>query len=125
MSTLQKLQHAVKHVRAAYIPKAKARRFITGATQLSLREFGSLNAAGRHIGLNRFTGQNRIRWTITDTKLADQLQSLFVAEAFGGRKGYLHCSMDHSQFGPFCIAVLAVSVRKGRAIPYLGAGQQV
>jgi hypothetical protein len=36
---------------------------------------------------------------------------------FKDRSGYLYCSMDHSQFGPFCIAVLAVSVRKGRAIP--------
>jgi len=30
----------------------------------------------------------------------------------------LYCSLDHSQFGPFCIAVLAVSVRKGRALPF-------
>jgi len=117
MSTLQKLQHAVKHVRAAYIPQAKARRFLTGVNQLALREFTSLNAAGRAIGVGRSTGENRIRRTVDDIRLADQLQSLLVAEALGDRTGYLYCSMDHSQFGPFCIAVLAVSVRKGRAIP--------
>lgn len=117
MTTLQKIQRAVKHVREAYIPKAKARRFITGVSQLSLQEFSSLNAAGRSIGLNRWTGENRIRRAITDTTLADQLQQLLIAESFTGRKGYWYCSMDHSQFGPFCIAVLAVSVRKGRAIP--------
>jgi hypothetical protein len=117
MSTLQKLQHAVKHVRAAYIPKSKARRFLTGVNQLALREFTSLNAAGRAIGVSRSTGENRIRRTITDDKLADQLQQLLVTEMFQNRSGYLYCSMDHSQFGPFCIAVLAVSRRKGRAIP--------
>jgi hypothetical protein len=117
MSTLQKLQHAVKHVRAAYIPQSKARRFLTGVNQLALREFTSLNAAGRAIGVSRSTGENRIRRTITDDKLADQLQQLLVTEMFQNRSGYLYCSMDHSQFGPFCIAVLAVSARKGRAIP--------
>jgi hypothetical protein len=117
MSTLQKLQAAVKQLQSTYITKAKARRFVTGVTQLSLNEFTSLNAAGRHIGLSRSTGENRIRRTVDDTSLADQLQSLLVAEAFGETQDYLYCSMDHSQFGPFCIAVLAVSVRKGRAIP--------
>lgn len=33
------------------------------------------------------------------------------------QSGYAYCSLDHSQFGPFCIAVLALSQRKGRAIP--------
>lgn len=117
MSTLQKLTSAVKQLQNTYITKAKYRRFLTGVTTLSLQEFSSLNAAGRSIGVNRFTGENRIRRTITDTKLADQLQCLLVTETFSRASGYLYCSMDHSQFGPFCIAVLAVSVRKGRAIP--------
>jgi hypothetical protein len=101
MSTLQKLQAAVKQLQNTYITKAKSRRLVTGATQLSLQEFTSLNAAGRSIGLNRFTSENRIRRTITDVRLADQLQSLLVAEVLGGCTGYLYCSMYHSQFGPF------------------------
>jgi hypothetical protein len=117
MSTVQNLQAAVKRLGEAYITKAKLRRFLTGTSQLSLQEFASLNAAGRSIGLNRWTGENRIRRAITDDKLADQLQRLLVAEMFLNRSGYLYCSMDHSQFGPFCVAVLAVSARKGRAIP--------
>jgi hypothetical protein len=117
MSTVQNLRAAVKRLGEAHITKAKLRRFLTGVTSLSLQEFGSLNAAGRSIGLNRWTGENRIRRAITDDKLADQLQRLLVTEMFAKRSGYLYCSMDHSQFGPFCIAVLAVSARKGRAIP--------
>jgi hypothetical protein len=54
---------------------------------------------------------------VTDVDLADQLQQLLVREALASRRGYWYCSLDHSQFGPFCIAVLAVSHRKGRAIP--------
>jgi len=117
MSTVQNLQAAVKQLGEAHITKAKLRRFLTGVMSLSLQEFASLNAAGRSIGLNRWTGENRIRRAITDNRLADQLQQLLVTEMFQNRSGYLYCSMDHSQFGPFCIAVLAVSVRKGRAIP--------
>jgi hypothetical protein len=117
MSTVQNLQAAVKRLGEAYIAKAKLRRFLTGVMPLSLQEFASLNAAGRSIGLNRFTGENRIRRAITDDKLADQLQHLLVTEMFQNRSGYLYCSVDHSQFGPFCIAILAVSVRRGRAIP--------
>jgi hypothetical protein len=117
MSTVRKIQAALQRLGEAHITKAKLCRFATGVSQFSLQEFGSLNAAGRRIGLNRFTGENRIRRAITDDKLAGQLQQLLVAEMFQNRSGYLYCSMDHSQFGPFCIAVLAVSRRKGQAIP--------
>lgn len=117
MSTLQKLRTTVQRLQGEYVPKAKARRFRLGVQTLALAEFSSLNAAGRKLGLNRWTGENRIRRLVSDTKLTDRLQQLLVTEALGGRSGYWYCSLDHSQFGPFCIAVLAVSVRKGRAIP--------
>jgi len=117
MTTLQKMAAAVKQLRQTYIPKAKARRFYLGVEQFSLSEFSSLNAAGRRLGLNRWTGENRIRRAVTDTSLADHLQRLLVSEAVASHTGQWYCSLDHSQFGPFCIAILAVSYRKGRAIP--------
>ena len=117
MLTLQKVQSTVQRLGQTYISKAKAHRFYLGVAQFSLKEFNSLNAAGRSLGVNRFTGENRIRRTVTDTSLADQLQRLLISEMFAGQRGYLYCSVDHSQFGPFCIAVLAVSNRAGRAIP--------
>jgi len=117
MTTLQKMAAAVKRLRAAYIPKAKARRFFLGVEQFSLSEFNSLNAAGWRLGLNRWTGENRIRRLVTDEELSVHLQRLLVSEALASRKGTWYCSLDHSQFGPFCIAILAVSHRKGRAIP--------
>lgn len=117
MSTLQKLSVAVQRLRGEYVPKAKARRFYLGIEQFSLREFDSLNAAGRQLGLNRWTGENRIRRLVTDTELADHLQQLLISEALASHTGRLYCSLDHSQFGPFCIAILAVSHRRGRAIP--------
>lgn len=117
MSTLHKLSGVVHRLQQKHITKAKTRRFRLGVMQFSFQEFVSLNTAGRLLGLNRFTGESRIRRLVEDRGLADQLQQLLVTELFGNRSGYLYCSIDHSQFGPFCIAVLAVSVRKGRAIP--------
>lgn len=117
MSTLQKMSAAVKQLQQKHIPKAKARRFFLGVEQFSLQEFSSLNATGRKLGVNRWTGENRIRRTVTDTNLANHLQRLLVTETLNGRTGYWYCSLDHSQFGSFCIAILAISHRRGRAIP--------
>lgn len=117
MTTLQKMATPVKQLRATYIPKAKARRFFLGVEQFSLQEFCSLNAAGRKLGLNRWTGDNRIRRLVTDEDLPVSLQRLLVSEALASHTGRWYCSLDHSQFGSFCIAILAVSHRKGRAIP--------
>jgi hypothetical protein len=117
MTTVQKIASAVKKLRQTYIPKAKARRFLLGIEQFSLSEFNSLNAAGRKLGLNRWTGENRIRRLVTDEELCTHLQRLLVSEALASHTGQWYCSLDHSQFGPFCIAILAVSHRKGRAIP--------
>lgn len=117
MFTLHKLSGIVHHLAKKHVTKGKARRFLLGVERFSLAEFSSLNAAGRSLGVNRWTGENRIRRAVTDNKLADQLQQLLVSEALTNRSSYVYCSLDHSQFGPFCIAVLAISVRKGRAIP--------
>jgi hypothetical protein len=117
MTTLQKMAAAVKRLRTTYVPSAKARRFSLGVEQFSLSEFTSLNTAGRRLGLNRWTGENRIRRAITDEALSVHLQRLLVSEALASHSGQWYCSLDHSQFGPFCIAILAVSHRKGRAIP--------
>lgn len=117
MSTVHRVRAAVKRLGEAHISKAKVRRYAVGVSQLSLREFSSLNAAGRMLGGNRWTGESTLRRTVTDDMLADQLQRLLVTQVLGGRTGYWYCSLDHSQFGSFCIAVLAVSNRAGRAIP--------
>lgn len=117
MTTVQKIASGVKKLQQTYIPNAKARRFLLGVELFSTREFSSLNAAGRSLGLNRFTGENRVRRLVADRELGDQLQRLLVVENLAHRKGFWYCSMDHSQFGAFCIAILAVSVRQGRAIP--------
>jgi hypothetical protein len=117
MSTLHKLRAAVHRLQIKHITKAKARRYRCGVAALSLSAFTSLNAAGRRSSHNRWTGESKMRRLVTDARLSDQLQQLLLTEAFTGRKGYWYCSMDHSQFGPFCIAVLAISNRAGRAIP--------
>jgi hypothetical protein len=116
MSILQKILHTVYNLQRAYITPAKARRFHLGVMGLSLHEFTSLNAIGRQTSENRWTGENRIRRLVADEGLANRLQKLLLEEALPSGN-LVYCSLDHSQFGPFCIAVLAVSCRKGRAIP--------
>jgi len=117
MLTLQKINKTVKSLDEKYIPKAKSRRFLFGVQALSFQEFSSLNRAGRQLSRNRLTGETRIRRIVKDRVLSSQIKSLIIHEVFSGRSGYVYCSLDHSQFGPFCIAVLALSQRKGRAIP--------
>ena len=117
MVTLQKIGRTVQSLCVTYITKAKHRRFMLGVEAFSLREFTSLNTAGRLLGVGRFTGEARVRRMAHDNALGDSLQRLLLHEGFGGRAGQCFCSLDHSQFGCFCIAVLAVSHRKGRAIP--------
>lgn len=117
MTTVQKIQRAVKQLGTTYINKAKLRRFTTGVSQLALQDFVSLNAAGRMLGGNRWTGESTLRRIVTDTKLTRQIRRLLIVESLGTSRGFVYCSLDHSQFGSFCIAVLALSQRKGRAIP--------
>jgi hypothetical protein len=117
MLTLQKIHKTVQSLCLTYIPKAKHRRFLSGIQTLSLQEFSSLNRAGRQLAVNRLTGESRIRRAVNDRQLSSHLRSLIIREVFQNYTGHAYCSLDHSQFGPFCIAVLALSQRKGRAIP--------
>ena len=123
MLTLQKINQTVNSLSEKYISRAKKRRFLAGVQTLSLQHFSSLNSAGRQLSANRLTGQTRMRRTVNDRALSAQIRSLIIREIFSSKSfassgsGYTYCSLDHSQFGPFCIAVLALSQRKGRAIP--------
>ena len=102
---------------AEFIPKGKLRRFYLMVGQFSLKTFTSINSAGRACSNNRNTGETRIRRAVLDIDLAELLENAMIRKVFSGLSGYVFCSLDHSQFGPFCIAVLAISFRKGRAIP--------
>jgi len=117
MNTLQKINKTVKAIAMDNVPKGKLRRFYTLVEQFSLKVFVSLNSAGRASATNRNTGESRIKRAISDVDLTNHLQDELLKRAFAGMSGFVFCSLDYSQFGPFCIAVLAVSFRKGRAIP--------
>lgn len=116
MKTLQKINQTVKRLSVA-IEKGKLRRYYLMVEQFSLKAFTSINSAGRSCSTNRHTGETRIRRAVTDTELAERLEDVLLEEVFSDSDGFVFCSLDHSQFGPFCIAILAVSFRKGRAIP--------
>ena len=117
METIQKINKVVNDIAVESVPRGKARRFFTLVELFSLKTFTSLNCAGRAIANNRYTGENRVRRAVSDIKLTRLVSDFLLKKIFSNLRGYAFCSLDHSQFGSFCIAVLAVSFRKGRALP--------
>jgi hypothetical protein len=75
-----------------------------------------LNANGRSLSTNRWTGETRIRRTVTDGRFQSLLLKVILKEFLPSR-GVLRLSLDHSTFGVFTVAVFALSAGKGRALP--------
>lgn len=101
MFNLQKIQTFVQSQLSGQIPVRLQHRISCGIQAFSLQEFSSINSNGRSLAAKRKTGP-----------LISKLILNFLPHT-----PLLYCSLDHSQFGPFCIAILAVSFRKGRALP--------
>lgn len=116
MSTLQNMQRRVQRLANQYIPKKLHHRFLTGVEALSTKALSTLNANGRSTSVNRWTGETRIRRTVTEERFPNLLLQTSVKEFLPAR-GRLRLSLDHSTFGTFTIAVFAISAGKGRALP--------
>ncbi len=116
MSTIQNMSRHVQALACTYIPKKLHPRFFTGVEALSTKGLASLNANGRSIHENRWTGETRIRRTATERRFPALLQRVILKE-FLPKSGQLRLSLDHSTFGVFTIAVFALSAGKGRALP--------
>jgi hypothetical protein len=116
MTTIQKLRKHVQALACTYIPKKLQPRFITGVAALGTTALSSLNANGRGLSENRWTGESRIRRAVTDSRFPGLLMTTILKE-FLPRDGQLRLSLDHSTFGVFTIAVFALSAGKGRALP--------
>lgn len=113
MSTIQKVAQRVQALARGYIPQKLDPRFFTGAEALSTKGLSSLNANGRSVSSNRWTGETRIRRTVTEERL---LLWAILKECVP-RRGQLRLSLDHSTFGCFTLAVFALSAGKGRVLP--------
>lgn len=116
MTTIQKVNKHVQALAGAYIPKKLHPRFFTGVTALATKGLASLNANGRSLSLNRWTGEARMRRTVTDERFPHLLLRIILKE-FLPKRGQLRLSLDHSTFGTFTVAVFALSAGKGRALP--------
>ena len=103
---------------AKSLPKAKRRRFWSGVEALSLQPFVSLNAAGRALASREATGLSRVWRTVTDGQLAGHLQKALVDYHLAGRAGRVWLNIDHSCFGNFTVAAIAIQTKAGRAIPF-------
>lgn len=116
MTSIQKVSKRVQALACAHIPKKLRPRFTTGVTALSTTALASLNANGRGLSDNRWTGESRVRRTVTDARFPSLLLTTIVKE-FLPKSGQLRLSLDHSTFDTFTIAVFALSAGKGRALP--------
>ncbi len=116
MSTIQKVSQHVQALACTYIPKKLHPRFLTGVEALATKALDSLNANGRSLSSNRWTGETRIRRTVTDGRFQSLLLKVICKEFLPSR-GILRLSLDHSTFGVFTVAVFALSAGKGRALP--------
>ncbi|MEK7153876.1 MAG: transposase [Patescibacteria group bacterium] len=115
MLTLQKVNKLVKHSVTTNVPENLRHRISCGIQAFSLQAFTSMNANGRSLAANRKTGESRVYRVIHDERTPNLLMRLLLSLL--PKVPLIYCSLDHSQFGPFCIAILAVSFRKGRALP--------
>lgn len=116
MTTIQNIQACVQQLTAAYIPKKLHPRFLSGIEALSTKRLSSLNANGRSLSENRWTGESKMRRTVSDERFPHLLLRIIIKE-FLPKKGRLQLSLDHSTFGCFTLAVFALSAGKGRALP--------
>ena len=116
MKTIQKLATKIESLATEYVPTRLHNRFCEGIALFGLSEFTSLNSSGRLLRNNAETGKQRIYRLGRDSRMI-QIARQIIIQHFLPKSGLLHMSLDHSQFGPFYIAILALSTRKGRAIP--------
>jgi len=99
----------------SYPARRLQHRLKCGIQAFSLREFSSINAGGRSLVTNPYTGESRAVRALHDGRISSLVEALVLE--FLPKSSLLYCSLDHSQSRPVCIAIMAVSLRKGRAIP--------
>jgi DDE family transposase len=116
MKTIQKLTTKIEALATGCVPTRLRERFTEGITSFGLTDFTSLNASGRMLRDNPEAGKQRVYRLGRDNRMVGIVREIILQE-FLPKAGSLHLSLDHSQFGPFYIAVLALCTRRGRAIP--------
>ena len=116
MKTIQKLTTKIESLATEHVPICLRDRFAEDITSFGLTDFTSLNASGRMLRDNPETGKQRVYRLGRDNRMVGIVREIILQE-FLTKAGSLHLSLDHSQFGPFYIAVLALCTRRGRAIP--------
>lgn len=116
MKTIQKLSQKIESLTTEYVPIRLRKRFTEGVTSFGLSDFTSLNTIGRMLRDNPETGKQHVYRLGRDSRMVGFVRTI-ILHKFLPKAGKLHLSLDHSQFGPFYIAILALCPRRGRAIP--------
>lgn len=116
MKNIQKVSLKIHSLATDYVKPKLRQRFLDGIKGLGLSEFHSINGNGRMLTSRPKAGEQRLYRTSHDMRFVDIIQRLII-ERFLPKSGLLHLSLDHSQFDRFYIAVLALSVGRGRSLP--------
>lgn len=92
-------------------------QFHFGLQAYTLQEFTSATGNARMVNPNPNTASSKSRRLLGNTRLADQLGSVF--DSLGLVKPSSFVNIDHSDFNGLMALVGAVQTRKGRAVPCL------
>lgn len=89
MLTIQNMQRRVQRLTDTYIPKKLHCRFLMEVEALSTKQLASLNANGRSLSNNRWSGETRIRRTVTEERSPSLLLHLVLKEFVPERGSYV------------------------------------
>jgi hypothetical protein len=117
MSTLSKVQSVVQSLADEHIPPKLQFRFSTGIQAFSLQELRSVNANGRLLANKRKTGESRVYRLLRDTRWPGIVLRIILKQFVPSGTAFIHLALDHTQIGPFKVAVITLSVGRGRSLP--------
>jgi hypothetical protein len=117
MSTLSKLTSVVQSLASEHVPPKLQFRFATGIQAFSLQELRSVNANGRLLADKRKTGESRVYRLLRDNRWPGIVLRIILKQFVPRGTTFIHLALDHTQIGPFKVAVITLSVGRGRSLP--------
>jgi hypothetical protein len=117
MPTLQKIQKLVQSLSETFIPPKLQFRFNTGIQAFSLQELRSVNSNGRILASKRKTGESRVYRLLRDTRWPGIVLKIILKQFVPAGTSFIHLALDHTQIGSFKVAVITLSVGRGRSLP--------
>ncbi len=117
MSTISKIQQLVQSLTSNFVPPKLQPRFQAGIQAFSLQELRSVNANGRSLASKRKTGEARVYRLLRDSRWPGLVLRIILKQFVPTGTSFIHLALDHTQIGTFKVAVITLSVGRGRSLP--------